>query len=231
VTARQVGARTVIPLFPLGTVLVPGFVLPLHIFEPRYRQLLRDLAELPEEDRAFGVVAIREGHEVGSDGVKALHAVGTLAVLRGVTPWPDGRADITTNGDARFRVLRLVDEGTPYHCAEVEWLGELDGAADLRPKAIEVARRFDAYREAVAGAGAVEAAQMLSLPEDARTLSYLVAAAMVLDIRERQALLESPTTCDRLSSELRLLARETVLMQELPSLPAVDLGRTPSGVN
>ena len=69
-TERRVGERAVIPLFPLGTVLVPGLVLPLHIFEPRYRRLLADLAERPEADRGFGVVAIREGHEVGADGVR-----------------------------------------------------------------------------------------------------------------------------------------------------------------
>jgi Lon protease-like protein len=226
-----VGTREVIALFPLGTVLVPGLVLPLHVFEPRYRQLVSDLMARPEDQRGFGVVAIREGREVGVDGVTALHEVGTLAMLREVTPYPDGRSDLVSNGDARFRVLRLVDTGTPYHCAEVEWLDEHDGGPDTPLLAAEVVRRFDAYRDLVARAGAVEAAQMLAMPEDPRVLSYLVAAAMVLDLRDRQHLLETPTTCERLEAELRLLARETVLMRELPSLPAVDLGRVASGVN
>ena len=64
VTARQAGDRSVIPVFPLGTVLVPGLVLPLHIFEPRYRALMHDLDDRPAHERGFGVVAIREGHEV-----------------------------------------------------------------------------------------------------------------------------------------------------------------------
>ena len=60
------------PIFPLGTVLNPGLLLPLHIFEERYRQLVRDLVEQPDDaERRFGVVAIREGREVGSDGVRA----------------------------------------------------------------------------------------------------------------------------------------------------------------
>ena len=231
VTSRRVGERAVIPLFPLGTVLVPGLVLPLHVFEPRYRRLLADLAERPEDERGFGVVAIREGHEVGEDGVKALHEVGTLALLRSVAPWPDGRADIMTNGDARFRVLRLADEGTPYTCAEVEWLGEEDGDPDTHLVARAVSDRFDEYRAAVAGAGAVEAAQMLALSEDPRMLSYLVAAAMVLDLRDRQRLLEIATTSERLRAEMALLARENVMMRELPSLPAIDLARTSSGMN
>ena len=71
-----------LPLFPLGTLLVPGLVLPLHIFEPRYRRLIADLQELPEDEREFVVVAIREGREVGAEGARALYEVGTIASLR-----------------------------------------------------------------------------------------------------------------------------------------------------
>ncbi len=231
VTARQVGSRTVIPLFPLGTVLVPGLVLPLHIFEPRYRRLVGDLMAREPHDRAFGVVAIREGWEVGEDGVRALYDVGTLAVVREVVPYPDGRYDVMSNGDARFRLLRLVDEGTPYVCGEVEWLGEEPGDGDAPLLGRLVAERFEAYRAAVAGVGAVEAAHMLELPDDPHVLSYLVAAAMVLDLSDRQRLLEQHTVSERLRAESRLLTRETTMMRELPSLPAVDLARTPSGHN
>jgi Lon protease-like protein len=233
VSARQVGAREVIPIFPLGTVLVPGLVLPLHIFEPRYRRLVADLQARPADDRGFGVVAIREGWEVGETGVRALFEVGTLALVREVSPYPDGRFDLVANGDARFRVVRLVETGTPYLTAEVEWLDEPDGATPPEAKVLAhaVGRRFDAYRAAVTRSGAVEAAQMVELPDDPRTLSYLVAVAMVLDLSDRQRLLQAASTHDRLRSELGLLARETALVRELPSLPAVDLARTPSGMN
>ena len=222
-----------IPLFPLGTVLVPGLVLPLHVFEPRYRRLVADLQERPDDERGFGVVAIREGHEVGETGARALHEVGTLALLRTVVPYPDGRSDLVTNGDARFRLLSLVDAGTPYLSGEVEWLDEPAGASDAEISVLAhaVSRRFDAYRAVVARTGAVEAAQMLELPEDPRTLSYLVAVAMVLDLSDRQRLLQVVSTSERLQSELGLLGRETGLVRELPSLPAVDLARTPSGLN
>ncbi len=232
-TGRQVGARAVIPLFPLGTVLVPGLVLPLHIFEPRYRRLMVDLQTRREDDRAFGVVAIREGWEVGEEGVTAMYDVGTLAVVRELVPYPDGRFDVVTNGDARFRILSLAESDAPYLMAEVEWLAE-DAPGDDAEAAIlsaGVGRRFDAYRAAVAAAGAVEAAQMAELPDDARILSYLVAVAMVLDLSDRQLLLEAATTTDRLRIEVALLTRETMLMTELPSLPAVDLARTISGLN
>jgi len=233
VTGRQVGARAVIPLFPLGTVLVPGLVLPLHIFEPRYRRLMADLQTRRDDDRAFGVVAVREGWEVGEEGVTAMYDVGTLAVVREMVPYPDGRFDVVTNGDARFRILSLAESDAPYLMAEVEWLAE-DAPGDDAEAAIlsaGVGRRFDTYRAAVAAAGAVEAAQMADLPDDPRILSYLVAVAMVLDLSDRQLLLEAATTTDRLRIEVALLARETMLMTELPSLPAVDLARTISGLN
>jgi Lon protease-like protein len=67
-----------LPLFPLGTVLYPGLVLPLHIFEERYRQLVRDLLEGPEPQE-FGVIAIRKGRETGVDGVSALYEIGCAA--------------------------------------------------------------------------------------------------------------------------------------------------------
>ena len=227
------GARAVIPLFPLGTVLVPGLVLPLHIFEPRYRHLVRDLLTRPEDDRAFGVVAIREGREVGEDGVTAMFDVGTLAVVREIVPYVDGRFDLVTNGDARFRVVALAESDAPYVMAEVEWLAEDadEDEAESSVLAQGVTRRFDAYRAAVAAVGAVEAATMVALPDDPRILSYLVAVAMVLDLTDRQLLLEAATTTDRLRIEVALLARETMLMSELPSLPAVDLARTASGLN
>lgn len=227
------GARAVIPLFPLGTVLVPGLVLPLHIFEPRYRRLMADLQTRRDDDRVFGVVAIREGWEVGEEGVTAMYDVGTLAVVREMVPYPDGRYDIVTNGDARFRILALAESDAPYLMAEVEWLAEDapgDGA-EASLLAAGVGRRFDAYRAAVSAAGAVEAAQMLEMPADARFLSYLVAVAMVLDLSDRQMLLEAATTRDRLRIEVALLARETMLMAELPSLPAVDLARAVIGLN
>ena len=213
----------VIPLFPLSSVLVPGLVLPLHIFEPRYRQLLVDLQEVPEEERGFGVIAIREGHEVGTDGVRALHAVGTFASLREVTTLPDGRADIVAVGTHRFRVLDLVD-GLPYAQARVEWLEEEPGDASI-PLARSVAARFQEYRGLL-----TDEPEDTELPDDARVLSYLVGAAVVADLGTRQGFLEATDDSTRLRDELTFLRRETALIQHVPSLPAVDLAREPFGV-
>ena len=211
---------TRLPLFPLSSVLVPGLVLPLHVFEPRYRVLVKALMELPDDaERQFGVVAIRAGREVGADGVRALHAVGCTAELREVTPYADGRFDLVTVGETRFRLVGLDEEaGTPYHTGLVEFLPEQDGEGDLAALTARVTARFATYRELLGVA-------VTELPRQPQVVSYLVAAAVVLDLPDRQALLEQPTTAERLRAELDVLRRECALVEKFRSLPAVELSR------
>ncbi len=203
---------------------MPGLVLPLHIFEPRYRQLIADVSTAPEDERGFGVVAIRDGREVGVDGVRALHDVGTFASLREVDMYDDGRSDIVTVGTERFRVLRLV-EGQPYLQAEVEILEESAGPA-APMQALTVLERFRAYRALLS-----DEDDDTELPDDPRVLSYLVAAAVVADLPTRQAFLESADDTDRLRAESTFLRSELALVEHVPSLPATDLAREPYELN
>jgi Lon protease-like protein len=123
-----------IPLFPLGTPLFPGIVLPLQIFEPRYRRLMRDLLALPEagDRRLFGVVAIRQGWEVEEIApAEALYDIGCTARVQAVRPQPDGGFRIVTVGGERFRLLEvIVSDDMPYLRAEVEWLAEEEAAEE-----------------------------------------------------------------------------------------------------
>jgi hypothetical protein len=126
-----------IPLFPLGTPLFPGIVLPLQVFEPRYRALVRDLLALPEgAPRRFGVVAIRQGWEVERVApAEALFDVGCTAQVQAVRPQPDGTFGVVTVGGDRFRLLDVVlgdrgGEDPPYLRAEVEWLAEEEAAEE-----------------------------------------------------------------------------------------------------
>jgi uncharacterized protein len=123
-----------IPLFPLGTPLFPGVVLPLQIFEPRYRRLMADLLEHPEDSdhRFFGVVAIRQGWEVEDIApAAALYDIGCTARLQRVVPQPDGGYRLVTVGGDRFRVLDVVvGEEPPYLQAHVEWLAEEEAAEE-----------------------------------------------------------------------------------------------------
>jgi uncharacterized protein len=217
---------TRLPIFPLGSVLVPGLVLPLHIFEPRYTELVETLMALPEgEARQFGVIALRNGAEVGTDDAPDLHTVGCTAELREVTPYADGRFDIVSVGETRFRLTGLDPEaGTPYHTGIVEFLPESDGEGDLERLSARVTHLFAEYRRLLG-------VEVTALPDDPQVVSYLVAAAVVLQLPERQELLEQATNADRLRAERLLLRRECALVREFRSLPGVELTKGPVSSN
>ncbi|HEU0102479.1 MAG TPA: LON peptidase substrate-binding domain-containing protein [Mycobacteriales bacterium] len=219
-----------LPLFPLGAVLFPGLMLPLRVFEPRYRDLVADLLKLPERERRFGVVAIREGREVGEDGVTALHAVGCTAVVRRVDSLADGTYELVTVGADRFALDGLVRDRS-YLVGEVTWLpDELGDASEAAVLAPPVRAALAAYAGALASAGAGEV-QLPELPDDPLVLSHLVAATVSLDLDERQALLAEPDGRARLRAELHLLKRETVLLEVLRAVPSPLLTRGPVSPN
>jgi Lon protease-like protein len=214
-----------LPLFPLGTVLYPGLVLPLNIFEERYRQLVRDLLDGPEPQR-FGVIAIRKGRETGVDGISALHQIGCIASLREVDEQDDGRFHLVTVGTQRFRLASL-DDSRPYLQGEVDLLAEEVGdeaAAGLAAQAVQ--RGFRGYVEALASRESVEVT-VPELPDEPLLLSYLVAASMILDLPVRQDLLAEPDAERRLGAERALLARETTMLRSLTATPAPGLRNTP----
>jgi len=218
-----------LPLFPLGTVLFPGLLLPLHIFEDRYRQLVRDLADGPEP-RRFGVIAIRHGRETGVDGIQALYEIGCIAILRQVKPLEDGRYDVVTVGTQRFRLASLDDSG-PYLQGQVELLSEETGDEAAAAQAARVVRDgFRAYLNALAERGVTQISAP-ELPEDPVTLSYLVAASMITDLTDRQALLAEPDALHRLTAERALLSRELTMLRTLTATPAPDLRNSPYSSN
>jgi Lon protease-like protein len=220
------------PLFPLGAVLYPGMVLPLHVFEERYRRLVADLLGQPEP-RRFGVIAIRKGRETGADGVsgiQSLYEIGCTATLRRADPHPDGRFDLVTVGTQRFRLLGL-DQARPYLRGRVELLADDEpdpAAAAAAVSAVQGA--FLAYLEALAewGGATVRVAEP---PGEPALLSFVVAAAMVIDLPERQKLLAEPDTVRRLGAERVLLARETAMLRSTTSRPAPDLRYAPYNPN
>jgi Lon protease-like protein len=218
-----------LPLFPLGTVLFPGLLLPLHIFEERYRQLIRDLQARPEPHR-FGVIAIRQGRETGVDGIQALHEVGCTATLRQVNELEDGRYDIVTVGTHRFRLAGL-DDSKPYLQGQVDMLTEAAGAAEAAAQAARVVRDlFRTYLSALAERGVTQISAP-ELPDDPVTLSYLVAASMIIDLSDRQTLLAEPDALHRLAAERALLSRELTMLRTLTATPAPDLRNSPYSVN
>jgi Lon protease-like protein len=234
-----------LPLFPLGTVLFPGVVLPLHIFEPRYRELVRRLMDAPEgPEREFGVVGIRQGWEVGDDQVESLYEIGCTAELRQVTGFTDGTFDIVAVGRRRFRLGEVRHDAAPYLRGSVDWLPEEDSPVqESTVLARSVTAVFGHYLKLLAlgtpaaagghadGAGThadgltpAEAAeevdaQVAGLPTDPLTLSHLVAASAPLTQEDRQLLLAERCTMHRLRHELRLLKREATMLRRLGAVP------------
>ena len=219
-----------LPLFPLGLVLLPGLLLPLHVFEERYRVLVRELLELPEEQRRFGVVAIREGREVGADGVTALHEVGCAAQLRRVEPHEDGRFDVITTGAERFRLTGLDTSGA-YLVGEVEWLPDDMGPAAEAPLLDTAVRAAFVDYLAALGEASGDQVEVPELPDSSLVLSYLVAATVLLDLDDRQALLAEPDGASRLRRELSVLRREGTLLRVLTAAPSPELARGPISLN
>jgi uncharacterized protein len=219
----------ILPLFPLGTVLYPGLLLPLHVFEERYRQLVHDLMAEPEP-RCFGVIAIREGRETGSDGVSALYEIGCTATVRQVFEQEDGRFYLITVGTQRFR-LGEIDRGEPYLRAAVDLLPEDTGdRAAAEQAAQDVRSRFRDYLEAMAARGVTRISSP-GLPDEPVALSYLVAASVIVELGEKQGLLAQPDALCRLTTERALLSRENAMLRSLTSTPAPEFRHTPYSPN
>ena len=212
-----------VPLFPLRTALVPGLVLPLHIFEPRYRLMIRMLDSLPEDERGFGIVAIRPGADWEAEGMAGLYEIGTIAKVTKIEALPDGRFDLVTVGARRFSIDSL-DHGLPYTRAQVrlhdEPIGDPGVVADL---ARDARRLLAEYRARIATWGVIDVPEIGHPPDDPVVLSYLVASAIVTDLPERQRMLGLPDARARLACGCEVLRREISVMGALPSMPAVDL--------
>lgn len=188
---------TQLPLFPLRIVLFPHALLPLHIFEPRYRQLLADLGGLPPERRLFGILPPGEASELPEPG-----AVGCAARLRGAQQLPDGRANVVVSGERRFSFRAAAPAPTPYHQGLVEWL---DDEPDVQiPSGTQtVLLRQLGERYIRAQHTLADRDIEVDLPGEAPALSFAVAAFLEWDIEALQRFLEIRSASVRVT---RLLA-------------------------
>jgi Lon protease-like protein len=188
-----------IPIFPLNVVLFPGMMLPLHIFEPRYREMV---SRCMEGDRTFGVCLIASGEEVGGPAEPV--SVGTTCEIRALEPLDDGRMHLITFGGERFRIRRLIHEAA-YLEAEIEPYPEPEpsGLGGLAESAREAADRF--IRAALEAQGETE--REFELPEDPVALANLIGSVLPAPAAVRQELLEAPIE-ERLRRGLELLEAE-----------------------
>ena len=212
-----------IPLFPLQVVLFPHMLLPLHVFEERYKQMIW---ECWEGDRLFGVVLIREGRERGAASV---HEVGTMAHIEDLVRFEDGRMNLVTLGQERFRILQITQR-QPFLRAEVSVVRD----TPLPPQALqeiveqtsELAREYIQLLLRQVG----RRPQQLDLPTDPEHLSFVLSSSLQMEMEERQALLELTSTQARLEKLRDWLQRETdQLRAALSEQQAMDDVRSGNG--
>lgn len=201
-----------LPLFPLNTVLFPHMPAGLHIFEERYREMIRDCQA---EGTSFGVVAIREGIEVGRSAFP--FDVGTLAQIHEVEQLDNGRYNLTVAGASRFRVEKLSMHRS-YLVGTITYLEDTRGdEAAIAELTRRTTTAFLAYTAAVRNLADEneDSAAAVELPEDPELLSYLVAASLNVEINRRQELLEEDSVSGRLRRCLQVLRRESVFLDQM----------------
>lgn len=212
-----------LPLFPLGSALMPGMDLPLHIFEQRYRQLLSDRDGF---DPIFGVVLIRSGREVVDR--PEIREIGTAASLVSAMPYPDGQSSIVIRGDRRFRVLEQ-DWSRDYLVARVAWLDEPigDDSATDRYASLATERWGTLIRRLAKLVGGDEEVDDLTealisrLPIDPTSRTYSILGQLPIPAGVRQQYLELPTTEARLGSLIELLESELRFASAFGSSPSL----------
>jgi len=192
-----------VPLFPLSAVLFPHLLLPLYIFEERYKLLVnRCLAD----SAPFGVVLIKVGKEVGGPAVP--HTVGTLARILHSQRESDGKMHISALGEARFKLLDWW-RSEPYLTGRAmlweDAMGEEARVAILDNEARPLLRACLSLQMKLANQPF--SPEEVELPPDSATLSYLISAALELENLEKQRLLEIPDVERRLGAEIDLLTR------------------------
>jgi Lon protease-like protein len=195
-----VSAAVPLPMFPLGTVLFPHAVLPLHVFEPRYRTLVDDCLRTGHE---FGVVLIERGTEVGGGDTR--FPVGTVAYLSEATPLPDGRWVLLTVGTRRIRVATWLPDD-PYPLALVEDIPERR-LPDLALRAVEDAAA--AVRRALSlqtELGEPAPSSRFALHDDVHVAAWQLAALTPLNPLDQQRLLETDDPEERLAALTQLAA-------------------------
>ena len=184
-------------LFPLNVVLFPGMSLPLRIFEERYKLMI---GECLDAEEPFGVVLIQDGLEVG--GPAKPHVVGTTARIIQVERVEEGRMNLSTTGERRFRIVETLQD-VPYIRGKVEYLPEETG--EIEAGVLDKVRQL--FGEYIRGLAGLRGGWMrqADVPLEPGPLSYSVAHYLELPTQAKQRLLELPATGERLRYEVPLL--------------------------
>lgn len=195
-----------IPLFPLGLVLFPGMVQPLHIFEPRYREMMKRCLD---SAGTFGIaLALPESefpHEIPA-------RVGAMARILDYHRLPDGRYNLLTVGARRFEIVETMRD-RPYLRGLVRRLPEETGTGPVDALATEARRLLDEYLTIVL-ADSESGDKDITIPADPIELSYFIAVLLPCEDSAKQELLEAPAADARLARELDFLRYEIAVARQ-----------------
>jgi Lon protease-like protein len=216
-----------LPLFPLPIVLFPGVPLPLHIFEPRYQQMLADIRV---HDQLFGLSYFDQSESAGE--FPPVGHIGCVAEVTEIQPMPEGRSNILTIGLIRYRLESYVEHGDPYLIGRVSFFeDEEEDAGVLDERAEEVSTLFMRIARAVRIINDERASLPDLPPTEPERLSFLVAAAMELNTEVKLELLELRSTAERLKRLRDLLARAVSDYEERARIHAIAKGNGHGGKN
>ena len=187
-----------VPLFPLpGAILFPRSQIPLHIFEPRYREMVKDAID------GSGRIAMIQPHRLDDDNRAPLYSAGCVGELVGIEELDDGRFNIVLHGSNRFRLVREVTEDSAYRCAEVD----ITAFDDDEPPPLALAQRAEVEREARrlgdAMGLAVDWDAVARLDDE--MLVNAIAQVAPFDVGAKQALLEQPSLDGRADLLVQLM--------------------------
>ncbi len=205
------------PLFPLNTVLFPYAQILLHVFEDRYREMIRHCMQ---NDQGFGIVLIRSGGEVGEPADPYL--IGTAVRIVSVQTFDDGKMDVKVQGERRFRIRKMDEESQPYLIGQVEPVIEMVVEDTPRTDALLIKTReyVQSYIESYFSRFDMKIAKV-KLPQDATALSFVVANFLQIENIQKQHLLETTDTLDRITEMIPILERH-LHETETPDYVRVD---------
>jgi Lon protease-like protein len=197
-----------LPIFPLRVVLLPGDLLPLHVFEPRYRLML---SRRVGKDPCFGIVLTRSGSEVGDR--PATHEIGTSGTNVEQVALPDGRSSLLVKGSRRFEILES-DWDESYMEATVNWLDPQDpveGDFELEETVVRIKELLGRYLDAYSQ-GTGQRARFRDFDDEPVAFAYAVASSLPIPVQARQRILEAMPPRELLATLEETVRLETALL-------------------
>lgn len=207
---KKVAGSRFLPIFPLPLVMLPNELLPLHIFEDRYRKMLKDV----EVDRnLFGITLFEPQEEFVEK--PQIGTVGCVAEIRDSETLEDGRSNILTLGVIRYRLIDYVEAGEPYLVGDLEFFeDDAEDPAILDPLADEVFGWFERMAKAAFKMGGSRGRFPEITRADPEPLSFLITAAFNFDNEKKYALMQMTSTVERLTDLMDILTQAVIQMEE-----------------